>query len=115
MCPLNMTVSELERHAYITGDPQARLLADLADRLDDAAEADGVRAYVEEARGCYPDEDILSGVTAKLRDFAKRLRGQNREDLLCIADEFDDIQNEINQQSEYGADELRKALDALPI
>lgn len=72
---------------------------------------DGVQCYVSEAKGCFPSEDFLTSIRGEILTIANRLRGNNKLQLLDLIEKLGQIESEINQQSEYGADELRKALD----
>lgn len=78
-----------------------------------ALELDSVECWVSEAKGCFPSEDFLTSVRNDILTIANRLRGRNKLELLDLVQKLGEIESEVTQQSEYGADELRKALDCL--
>lgn len=107
----NLTLSERERAAYQAGDyATAELLAGLID----AESTCSVRPHIEEARGCFPAEDCLQSEIESLRAFSRRLRGDNKAELQRILEALETRQTELWQSGEYGADELRQALEGLP-
>lgn len=76
---------------------------------------ESAKVYVKEAKGCFPEEDFLTSVRSEIRTIANRLRGRNKDELLELVEQLGNIESEINQQSEYGNDELKKALECLTI
>ena len=78
-----------------------------------ALELDSIECWVSEAKGCFPDEDFLTSVRSDIQTIANRLRGRNKLELMDLVEKLGQIESEISQQAEYGADELKKALDCL--
>lgn len=76
---------------------------------------ESAKVYVKEAKGCFPEEDFLTSIRAEIRTIANRLRGRNKDELLQLVEQLGDVESTINQQSEYGNDELKKALECLTI
>lgn len=103
----NLTNAEYYR---LNGTLSAERIEELLD-LDVAREkVSDPSAYIEEASGCYPAEDFLEHIMKQVRAVAKRVRGENRDDLDQIILDLEDLQTEVNNQSDYGRDELRSAL-----
>jgi hypothetical protein len=73
----------------------------------------GIDAHVEEAMTQYPAEDFLSGILSQLHALAKNVRGDNREKVVWIIEQLDDIAQCTFNAADYGRDELRQALKAL--
>lgn len=65
---------------------------------------------LDEARGCFPEEDCLQEHIEDLRRVAKGMRGDNRALLLGLAEELEDTQAEIAVASEYGISEIKAYL-----
>ena len=63
-------------------------------------------AHIEEARGCFPEEDFLDRILDKLNDLKSNLRGGNRETLNSIYEELKNLSVKVGQQSEYGVSEI---------
>lgn len=96
-----------------------RLLGTLpADRIEalldiEAIDVSGAIVHIEEARGCYPAEDVMSETLQAMRDLRCNLRGNNKALMDSIISMVEDLETELRQSAEYGADELRKALEVL--
>lgn len=80
---------------------------------EDNSEEVDVTAYLQEAKGCFPSEDFLQGPIKEIGELAKKMRGDNRKALEALAQSLEEIQSATWQQSEYGADEIKKALKEL--
>jgi guanylate kinase len=87
------------------------------EQMFDAVEAlegvEGASAYIQEARGSMPGEDCLQKTIDHLRELAKRCRGSNREEAERIVKALEHTQQELWQGSEYGLEQLNKAVEAL--
>lgn len=68
---------------------------------------------VEEARGQFPAEDFTSSISDRLHNIAKRLRGDNKSDLLNVIEALDDLAQCTFYATEYGRSELHDALKIL--
>lgn len=79
-----------------------------AERRANALES--VEAHISEAKGCFTSEDALQSLIDDLRSLAKHVRGESRAELLRIVEGAEQLQTELWQSGEYGADELRQAL-----
>lgn len=105
----NMTAREvLRQHGYL---PES-----VAETVIDAAEfaekADDISCEVLEGTG-GPGEDCLQSHIDYLRDFVKRLRGDNRADLLLEIERLEQTQLEFWQSTEYRTEKLNSALRML--
>lgn len=69
--------------------------------------------HIGEAKGCFPEEDFMDYLIDELKDYTKGCRGENKKALMEFVNKMNLLQAEVNQQSEYGADELKKALEVL--
>lgn len=108
----NLTPEEEYR---LTGQVTGENLEELLDVYQDNRDMDGVDDKIEEAMAQFPAEDFLSDAISELHEIAKRLRGQNKEDLLGVIESLDDIAQCTFNASDYGRDELRKALNMIPV
>jgi len=72
----------------------------------------GVSSYIEDALAQYPDEDFIEseGIFDDLREIASNVRGENKSRILAVIEKLEALQLSISRQTEYGAEELRKAL-----
>jgi hypothetical protein len=70
-------------------------------------------AHVNEACCQFPAEDFLEGVKDRLHELSKRVRGDNKSELMGIIEALDDIAQCTFNAADYGRDELRKAIKAL--
>lgn len=110
----NLTHEERERLAFIAGHTTgAQLLGELSDSVAMLEAADDAEAYVREAYGSFVAEDWLADQLADLRTIAKRMRGANRDELEALAQSIEDARDQQAQSSEYGLEQLGKALKAL--
>lgn len=106
----NITAQEEFR---LTGTVSGERLNGLLERSDALEKLDGLDAHIYEANGQYPAEDFLSDVIERLHNLAKRLRGDNKAELLGVIEALDDIGQTTFYASDYGRSELRKALATL--
>lgn len=104
----NITAKEEFR---LTGTVSGDRLDELLDRSEALDKLEGLDAHIEEAKCQYPAEDFLSGITDRLHELAKRLRGDNRQEVLGIIEALDDIGQTTFYASDYGRSELGKALE----
>jgi hypothetical protein len=84
-------------------------LEDLIDWQERSADVSDVAYHLDEARGQYPTEDFLAGVIERLHTLAKRVRGDNRSDVLAIIESLDDVAQTTFNAADYGRSELDKA------
>jgi len=108
-----LTHKERERIAFAQGLPVAPLLAGMADAEHAADQIEAARCNIDEAKAQFPDEDFAHEEMRDLAALAKCLRGENRAALLKIAEALQARIDEQARASEYGLDELCKALNAL--
>lgn len=108
----HLTPDERERYAYLAGQAQLAELCEFQSQTEDLC---SVEPHLSEARGCYMPEDFLHGPLKDLRAIAKRLRGENRAELERIAQAIEEARDEQARSSEYGRDELDKALDLIDL
>lgn len=105
----NMTPEEcLRLNGAIPPDMAESLIAK-ADALDGLGDTE---ANLQEAIGCFPEEDFLYRVIKDLGDLAKSLRGDNRAELLRIIGTLDQVETETQQSTEYGVEQLSEACKA---
>ena len=111
----NLTPQEQFRfNGCLTIETQ-EMLIDAADRLD---AIEGIDAHLSEAKASYPYEDFMVDILASLRSFSKSIDSKTpinaiREAIVCLIEDVETLQDEVNQSSDYGRDELRQALKAL--
>lgn len=106
----NLTPREQFR---INGQLSPETTEELLDNAEALLKAEGVSSQVQEALGCYPGEDFLAGLIDSLQTLAKRLRGDNREALLGLVEQAEDLQQCVFNEGDYGRSELREALKTL--
>ena len=88
-------------------DKRIEYLLDLEDEHEkfvDTAE------NIREAKSQFPDEDFLSDIKGKLITLSKHLRGSNRTTLTELIINLEEAIDEQVRASEYGMEELNKAL-----
>jgi len=105
----NLTPKERYR---LTGTLDAEQIEELLGVEDKLESISGVDAHVKEAMTQYPEEDFLSGPIARLHELAKSVRGENRQKLLSIIEQLDDIAQCTFNAADYGRSELKEALKA---
>lgn len=110
MLNANLTAEEEFR---LTGTLSPAKIEELLDTSAEVGYIKGIDAHIEEAMGQFPAEDFLSDTISRLHEFARRLRGQNRSDLLGIIESIDDLAQLTFNAADYGRDELKKALAAI--
>lgn len=110
----NMTPQEEFRINGTLCEPTIESLLNLHEDLNNSDVA-GAIVYIKEARGSYPAEDFLTTTISRLRNLSNRVRGQNKTELLDIIERLQVIESQTYNESEYGSDELRKALDCLKV
>ena len=84
------------------------------DAQDDIERAKDTAGYIQEAKGCYPAEDCLNPVLELLNNLHRNLRKSDTKDALrFIIERAEELQSELSRSGEYGASELKNALDIL--
>lgn len=106
----NLTPREQFR---MNGQLSPETTEELLDNAEALLKAEGASAQVQEALGCYPGEDFLAGLIDSLQTLSKRLRGDNRESLLGLIEQAEDLQQCVFNEGDYGRSELREALKTL--
>src|SRR4030066_1348961 len=85
----------------------------MIERLIDDSEAlktvSDAQDHLNEAENALVSEDFLSDVISDLEAIAKRLRGDNRADLLGIAQKLQDLELSTGRAMEYAKSELAAA------
>lgn len=100
-------------HFRVHGTLPTNAIEDLLEAVKSADVLDDIEAHIEEARGCFLEEDFGQRTKDRLHDLAKRLRGDNKLEVLAILEELtEDIDQEV-KSGEYGYDEFKKALGAI--
>lgn len=99
----------------IYGTLPDNMIEDLLDTQDAADATCGASPYIEEAMTMYPGEDFIDqeGVFDDLRAIAASVRGDNRKAVQAVIEKLEGLQLGVSRQSEYGIDELRKALKSM--
>jgi hypothetical protein len=96
------------------GTLPAEMCEQLIDTHDEALAAKDTVGYIEEAKGCYPTEDCLNPVLELLNNLHRNLRkSDTKEALRFIIERAEELQSELSRSGEYGASELKNALDIL--
>ena len=104
---MSLNLKEAEVAAY--ADPSQENLAVYVKVLEEALEDAGpdVSAYLDEARAGFPAEDCLEDIIQLTRRMAGRR--VTKSDVLDIAEKLEQLQAELWQSAEYGAEQLDKA------
>ena len=108
----NLTHAE---YFHLNGQLSTERTEQLVTELEQAQSFD-VRefaSYAQEATAGYPSEDFMHEQVSDLHYFAKRLRGDNKQELLRIIEAIDDaLQCQFNA-SDYGRSELHKIISVI--
>jgi hypothetical protein len=99
----------------ITGTLPADVIECMVNNAEDADSMRETIPNIEEAKGCFPNEDFIEadGVISDLRDIAARVRGENKAAILAVMEKLEALQLAVFHQSEYGRSELTSALTVL--
>ena len=112
MC-INYSSLSAKEHFRLNGQVPEDMLETLLDRAGALESLGGLDAHLSEANICFPGEDFLEPIRWELQELHKTLRGANREKLGGILESLDDLAQCIFNESDYGIDELRKALNII--
>ena len=109
----NLTNAEAFR---IYGTLPADRIEQLIDRTEsvNADTLEGVASDIEEARGCFPDEDFMGALIESLWGLEGNLRGANKETIKRIIEQAEQLNTEICQSAECGREKLTDAERGLP-
>ena len=110
---INYSNLSAKEHFRLNGQVPEDMLETLLDRAGALESLGGLDAHLSEAKGCYPAEDFIEPIRWQLQELHKTLRGANREKLGGILESLDDLAQCIFNQTDYGRDELRKALNII--
>ena len=110
---INYSSLSPKEHFRLNGQVPGDMLETLLDRADALETLGGLDAHLSEANGCFPAEDFIEPIRWQLQDLHRSLRGANREKLGGILESLDDLAQCIFNESDYGRDEIRKALDII--
>jgi hypothetical protein len=97
-----LSYAERERLAYVVGRSDAPLLAELADYEARNENNEDAIAQLADLSALFPDEDFAQEVIRDLQVIAKRLRGDNRTDLLQAIEALGSLQTEIGNAAGEG-------------
>lgn len=109
---MNLNSSPEENYRYHGALP-ADQIEDLLDGAIRLEAFDAIDGYLTEAKGCYPAEDFLHMELTELREFAKKMRGDNKQDFLGLIERIEEARDEQNRTAEYGAEQIKLALKAI--
>ena len=111
----NMTLAEEFR---MNGALSADSIESLIEREALLDGLNGIEVKIKEGMTQFPAEDFLQGPIKRLHQLAKKLRGDNRSEVLAIIESLDDIAQCTFNSADYGRSELKDALkiyeDATP-
>lgn len=107
---INFSNLSAREHLRLNGTIPAEMLESLLDKEEKLQTISGIEAHLSEAKACFPAEDFLEPIRQALQELHKNLRGANREKLGGILESLDDLAQCVFNESDYGRDELRKAL-----
>lgn len=89
------------------------VIEEILDKQDQIQDLDGIEAHIQEGMTALTAEDMLAEQVSRLNALAKRLRGDNKQELNAIIESVEDfLQCQFNQ-ADYGRDELKKAIAAI--
>lgn len=106
----NMTARE---HLRLCGAVPVEKIEDLLEKEEALEEMEGIDAHISEAMAQYPAEDFLQGPINRMHELAKRLRGDNRAELLGIIEQLDDIAQCTFNSADYGRSELNAVIKTI--
>lgn len=114
---MNIESSNLTHREYLhlNGSLSTERAEQALDDLDNAVRYD-VREfapYAQEARCGYASEDFAHEEVKDLREFAKRLRGGNKQDLIMYIEALEYKIQELVQSAEYGNEQLNKIIQTV--
>lgn len=102
-----------EEHYRLFGNLPNDRIESLLDESQALEGVEGVKSYIEEARGSVPaGEDVLSEEIGTLRDILKDMR-KNNKSYQALHDLLEDLiekQEEINRGGEYAIEQINNAL-----
>lgn len=101
----NLTHAE---YFHLNGNLSLERVENVLDDLHQAQDMD-VREYADyaqEARAGFAEEDFLQEEISDLHYFAKRLRGDNKKDLITYIEAIENKLQELRGQVEYGNEQL---------
>ncbi len=110
-----LSYAERERLAYVAGTPDAPLLAELAEHEARAENTSDAVVQLADLAALFPGEDFAQEIIRDLQAIAKRLRGDNRTDLLQAIEALESLQTEIGTAGADGthlAAKIEKTLTA---
>ena len=103
----NITAEEEFR---LTGQVTGERLQVLLKYSEAASKFSDLGGKIQEAYAQFPAEDFLSEIESRLHELAKRLRGNNKEELLGIIESLSDVAQCTFYATECGTNELDDAL-----
>ena len=107
----NLSAEERERIAYMAVDNQTASLLDAQAAIENLSTP---LDYIQEARGSLPSEDWLQDELTELRHAIGAMRkGANRDVLAHLLQRIEDKRDEQARSSEYGLEQLDKAVEAI--
>lgn len=114
---MNIESSNLSHREYLhlNGMLSQERTEQALDDLDNAISYD-VREfapYAQEARCGYASEDFAQEEVKDLREFAKRLRGGNKQDLLMYIEALESRIHELVLSAEYGNEQLNNIIKTI--
>lgn len=107
---LNASNMTAEEHLRMNGTLPLDMMEELAGYPAKLEALESVEHYMSETMGQFPAEDFLSDPITRLQALAKRVRGDNRDEVLAIIEQLDDIAQTTFNAADYGRDELRKGI-----
>ena len=96
-------------HGTLTSE-RIQALIDQSALVEACSEAD---TALQDALGAYPGEDCLQDVIDDLKQLAKNLRGENKNEVNSILLGVEERQNQLHNQSEYGAEVINNFIRSL--
>lgn len=104
-----------EEYVHLNGALSAERTEQILSEYDEAIAMD-VREfapYAQEARAGFAEEDFLQEDVNDLYAFAKRLRGENKKDLLSYIEAIEFKLQELRNSVEYGNEQLSKIISTI--
>lgn len=105
-----LSASEAYRISGTLPHDKIEQLLDAQEQLDAIGNVSGSLIDADQ----YPAEDFLQDAIDDIGLMAKRLRGDNRADLIAISVKLEDLQLSIARAAEYGRECLNTAIKAVP-
>lgn len=102
-----------QEYFNLRGTLTSERIQELIDQSALVEAASEAKSALQDALGVYPCEDCLQSVIDDLKQLAKNLRGENKNEVNSILLGVEERQNQLHNQSEYGAEVINNFIRSL--